>query len=57
VAEPAAASHLQAYGELPAEAKINEDTAFDESQDDACPFEFGDPDDEGDEGGVDIDEI
>ena len=52
------ARNLKAYGELPAEAKINEDVAFDESAaDNNFPFEFGDPDDEDEAGGVDLDEI
>jgi translation initiation factor 1A len=50
------ARNLKAYGELPAEAKINEDEQFNEQDADACPFEFGDPDD-ADDGGVDLDEI
>ena len=50
------ARNLKAYGELPAEAKINEDEQFNESEDAGCPFEFGEPDD-AEEGGVDLDEI
>ena len=49
------ARNLKAYGELPAEAKINEDETFNEEEE-SCPFEFGDPDD-GEDGGVDLDEI
>ena len=37
---------LKAYGELPAEVKINEDASFNEDDDSGCPFEFGDPSDE-----------
>ena len=37
---------LKAYGELPAEIKINEDASFNEEDDLGCPFEFGDPSDE-----------
>mgnify|MGYP005727053157 CR=1 FL=1 len=50
---PDEARNLKAYGELPAEAKINEDETFNEEED-SCPFEFGDPDD-GEDGGVDLD--
>jgi translation initiation factor 1A len=41
---------LQAYGELPENAKINETDTFGE-EDGECTFEFGD------DGEVDIDEI
>jgi translation initiation factor 1A len=43
---PDEARNLKEYGELPAEAKINEDEQFNEGDDLGCPFEFGDPDDE-----------
>ena len=39
---------LKAYGELPAEAKINEDNVFNQDDDMGCPFEFGEPSDEED---------
>ena len=42
------ARNLKAYGELPAEAKINEDEQFNENDDAGFPFEFGTPDDEED---------
>ena len=42
------ARNLKAYGELPAEAKINEDNVFNQDDDMGCPFEFGDPSDEED---------
>eukprot|EP01047_Picozoa_sp_COSAG01_P056219 COSAG01_NODE_6349_length_3720_cov_32.132836_5_plen_186_part_00 len=51
------ARNLKAYGELPEGVKINEDETFNEADDGACPFEFGDPDDGEEEGGVDLDEI
>ena len=45
---PDEARNLKAYGELPPEAKINEDSAFNEEDNMECPFEFGDPSDEED---------
>jgi translation initiation factor 1A len=52
---------LKAYGELPKEAKINEDEKFDDDGED-CPFEFGDPVDSDEEDvkkevEVDLDDI
>lgn len=38
------ARNLKAYGEIPKEAKINEDESFNEDGT-YCPFEFGEPDD------------
>lgn len=38
------ARNLKAYGEIPEEAKINEDESFNEDGT-YCPFEFGEPDD------------
>ena len=49
---PDEARNLKAYGELPAEAKINEDEQFNEEEDSGCPFEFGEPDNEGTESNV-----
>jgi translation initiation factor 1A len=40
------ARQLKAYGELPENAKINQDEQFNEADDLGCPFEFGDPDEE-----------
>ena len=42
------ARNLKAYGELPEEARINEDSSFNENDEMGCPFEFGDPSDEED---------
>ena len=36
---------LKAYGELPAESKINEDEHFNEDSDGECPFEFDNTED------------
>jgi translation initiation factor 1A len=40
------ARQLKAYGEIPEDAKINQDEQFNETDDLGFPFEFGDPDDE-----------
>ncbi len=41
---PDESRNLKAYGEIPEEAKINEDETFNEDGT-YCPFEFGEPDD------------
>ena len=59
---PDESRNLKAYGEIPEEAKINEDEQFNEDGTD-CPFEFGEPDEleivnqEDEESIVDLDEI
>ena len=59
---PDESRNLKAYGEIPEEAKINEDEHFNEDGTD-CPFEFGEPDEleivnqEDEESIVDLDEI